>query len=269
MAAAGRPMRLAKIKAMPPKPPPTPAYRLQPGPVTLYAQLAGILRERIKRGAWANGHEIPTLEELAEEFGVARVTVRQAMQILIKESLVSSQRGRRTFVTYEPGEDTNPLFLSIDMVNAVTPQYEITVLDRDEVPAPYLGESFIGKAQGAYMRVTKVDVEGGEPYSTSTHYVALPIYKRFGKAADEQIKIARLVRDKSRGAVDTCHERVTVGAAELDESRHLRCALGAPVARISRVYLDAKGAILYYAQLTFRSDRFGIQRDITEMVKAA
>ncbi len=243
------------------------AFRLESGPVTLYAQLAGILRERVKSGVWSNGAEIPTLEELAAEFNVARVTVRQAMQILMKEGLVSSQRGRRTFVTYTPAEEKNPLFLSIDMVNAVTPRYEITVISRDEVPESYLGQPFKGKPRGTYMRIRKIDFESDEPYSTSTHFVAMAVYKRFGKVGEDQVKIARLVRDKSRNTLASCHERVTVGAADLEESQFLKCPLGAPVARITRVFQDTKGHLLYYAHLTFRSDRFGIERDTTEMIK--
>lgn len=241
------------------------SHRLEPGPVTLYAQLAGILRERIKSGAWSN--EIPTLEELAEEFKVARVTVRQAMQMLIKEGLVSSQRGRRSYVTYTATENSNPLFLSINMVSSLTPEYHIRLISRDEVAENYLRDPFHGKPQGAYMRIRKTDEEGGTPYSTSTHFIALPIYKRFPPGAEGKIKIARLVRDKSRGALAQCMERVTVGAADLEESQQLQCPLMAPVARISRVFMDAKDRIVYYAQLTFRNDRFGIERDITEMIK--
>jgi len=243
-------------------------YRLEPGPVTLYAQLAGVLRERVKSGAWANGTDIPTLEELAEEFGVARVTVRQAMQTLMKEGLVSSQRGRRTFVTYSPAADKNPLFLSINMVSSVTPDYQIKLVSRDEVTEGYLGDPFTGTPRGTYLRLRKVDLESGEPYSTSTHFIAMPIYKRFPKGAEEQIKIARLVRDKTRQVLDKCRERVTVGAADVEESQLLNCPLSAPVARVRRIFTDAKGDILYYAQLTFRSDRFGIERDTTDMIKS-
>jgi len=244
------------------------SHRLETGPVTLYAQLAGILRERVKSGVWPNGTELPTLEELAEEFGVARVTVRQAMQTLTKEGLVSSQRGRRTFVTYTPSQDKNPLFLSINMVSSVTPDYHIRIVSREEVPENYLGEPFTGTPRGPYMRIRKVDLEGGEPYSTSIHFIAQPIYQQFDKGAEEEIKIARLVRDKSRQVLDRCRERITVGAADLEESQLLDCPLSSPVARIRRVFTDAKGNILYYAQLTFRSDRFGIERDTTDMIKS-
>ena len=68
-------------------------------PVPRYAQLADLLRQRIARGVWKKGEKLPSLDELMAEFGVARVTVRQAVERLTRESLVSPQRGRGTFVT--------------------------------------------------------------------------------------------------------------------------------------------------------------------------
>ena len=54
----------------------------------LYAQIADALRERIVKGEWAIGSQIPTLPELAQEFGVGLITVRQAVQVLKSEKLV-------------------------------------------------------------------------------------------------------------------------------------------------------------------------------------
>src|SRR4051812_48783021 len=103
--------------------------RLQSGPVTLYAQLASILRDRVISGLWKGGEEIPTLEQLVEEFSVARVTVRQAVQILSEEGLLSSQRGRRTFVTFEaPAANANPLYSSTGSINSDGQNYSIQIL---------------------------------------------------------------------------------------------------------------------------------------------
>lgn len=242
-------------------------YKLEPGPVTLYAQLAGILREQIKSGAWPHGSDIPSLEELAQQFNVARVTVRLAMQMLSKEGLVSSHRGRRSMVTYSSAQDKNPLFMSFDLISPTTPDYRITVLSREEVAQEQLGEPFTGVPRGRYMCLRKTDAEGGMPYSTSTHFIALPIYRKFPEGAEDEIKIARLMRDNTRGILAECRDRVMVAAAELEEAQQLECQLSAPVARVRRVFMDADKHILYYAQLTFRGDRFGIERDITSMIK--
>ena len=51
-------------------------------PLPRYAQLADLLRQRIARGVWKEGDLLPSLDALAAEFGVARVTVRQAIERL-------------------------------------------------------------------------------------------------------------------------------------------------------------------------------------------
>ena len=50
-------------------------------PVPRYAQLSALFRRRIGRGEWPPGAQLPTLERLTAEFGVARVTVRQAIRL--------------------------------------------------------------------------------------------------------------------------------------------------------------------------------------------
>jgi len=234
----------------------------------LYAQVAAILRERIRAGAWPDGEGIPTLEELATQFNVARVTVRQAMQTLIQEGLVSSQRGRRSFITYKPPVDRNPLFASINLVASISPDYSTIIISRDEVPANYIEAPFLGVADGSYIRIRKVDNESGTPYSMSTNFVSLPLYRRFPKDAEMQVKIARLVRDKARSTLAECRERIMVGAADVEESQRLQSHLSAPVARVRRIFIDTRGQILYYGESTYRSDRFGIERDITAQIKA-
>ena len=75
------------------------------GPMPRYAQLADILRRRIARNRWPAGTQLPTLQSLMKEFDVARVTVRQAMELLARDGLVSAERGRGTFVTSQPARE--------------------------------------------------------------------------------------------------------------------------------------------------------------------
>ena len=68
-------------------------------PIPLYLQIADVMRDRIARGVWRDGELIPTLEQIAAEFGVARVTARQAVQLLTREDALTPMRGRGTFVS--------------------------------------------------------------------------------------------------------------------------------------------------------------------------
>ena len=47
---------------------------------------------------WAVGQQIPTVEELAAECGVARATIRQALDLLEGEGLIERYRAKGTFV---------------------------------------------------------------------------------------------------------------------------------------------------------------------------
>jgi GntR family transcriptional regulator len=243
-------------------------FALQTGPVTLYAQLASIMRDRILSGLWKPGEEIPTLDQLVEEFSVARVTVRQAVQMLADEGLLSSQRGRRTFVIWEPphGDDANPLFSYTGSIDTESGNYSINVLSKqefEELP-PHLAS--MGTPSSGYMRIRKVDLDNGVPYVTSDNYVALSIYKRIPANAEGNVKLSRLVRDHARPPLAAGKERITVTAMNYEEATVLQVPIGSPGARITRVFLTQDGKIGYAGQLLYRADRFAVDRDITELL---
>ncbi|MGW4020368.1 GntR family transcriptional regulator [Streptomyces sp. NPDC005009] len=54
-------------------------------------EIADILRERIRSGELRTGDRLPTQAELAEEFGVERGTVRQALHTLREDGLLTNQ----------------------------------------------------------------------------------------------------------------------------------------------------------------------------------
>ncbi|MDQ0470368.1 FadR/GntR family transcriptional regulator [Labrys wisconsinensis] len=67
-------------------------------PRLVAADIARSLRRRIEAGEWADGRRVPPERDLAADFGVARNTVRRAMQLLEEDGAVSREVGRGTFV---------------------------------------------------------------------------------------------------------------------------------------------------------------------------
>lgn len=104
----------------------------------LYMQLADALREKIASGEWAGGSKIPTEAQLGQDFNVSRITVRRALEILVRERLLVKKRPRGTFVrpmderthllmTYhrgfteeliEQGRDPRTLDVSVEVTHA-------------------------------------------------------------------------------------------------------------------------------------------------------
>lgn len=67
-----------------------PSSRKQP----VYVAIAEILRSRISNEKMQAGDRLPTERALAEEFGVARMTMRKALGLLQREGVVERRRGR-------------------------------------------------------------------------------------------------------------------------------------------------------------------------------
>src|SRR5450432_2399049 len=69
------------------------------GPVPRYYQLKEIMRERIGTGEWKPGDLIPSERELSEQYGISRMTARQAITELVNEGLFYREQGKGTFVS--------------------------------------------------------------------------------------------------------------------------------------------------------------------------
>lgn len=75
---------------------------LAAGPMPLYQQLKQRLRVEIARGDYKPGDRLPAEPELIQQFGVSRITVRQALSDLASEGLVVRRHGKGTFVAERP-----------------------------------------------------------------------------------------------------------------------------------------------------------------------
>ncbi|HEX3606127.1 MAG TPA: FadR/GntR family transcriptional regulator [Candidatus Dormibacteraeota bacterium] len=62
-------------------------------PTSAYEQIASRLRERIRLGLLRQGERLPPERQLAEQLGVSRVTLRDALSILQGEGLIERRRG--------------------------------------------------------------------------------------------------------------------------------------------------------------------------------
>lgn len=71
---------------------------MTPQPKPAYQQIADDIRQRILDGEYQAGDKLPTEADLMAEYGVSRIVVRNAMQPLVSEGLVTKQHGKGTFV---------------------------------------------------------------------------------------------------------------------------------------------------------------------------
>ncbi|WP_194436679.1 GntR family transcriptional regulator [Vibrio fluminensis] len=64
----------------------------------MYRQIADAIRGKISSGEYKVGNALPTEAQLREEFSVSRVTVRQAIKLLVESGELESKQGSGTYV---------------------------------------------------------------------------------------------------------------------------------------------------------------------------
>jgi DNA-binding FadR family transcriptional regulator len=80
--------------------------------------IAANLRQRIQRGDWSSEGNLPNERALAEEFGVARNTIRNAFKLLEGEGLISRHVGRGTVIAER---SNNELVAILEKVSGASP----------------------------------------------------------------------------------------------------------------------------------------------------
>jgi GntR family transcriptional regulator len=223
--------------------------------VPLYIQLAGLLRRKIEDGAFAPGQRLPTLEGLEREFRVARVTVRQAVELLQKEGLVWSQQGKGTFVAREVPERrwlrlANDLDSLCKIIAVNVPKF---VAVADPPPEPRLGPGDGRPAPAGYRYLRSVQYRGGEPFAVVSVHLDRAIYDRAPEDFRAHTALPILVRE-ARPRIARAYNTVTVGGADPETSEYLRVPLNAPTAEVHCAVVDRDGVAIYVADMVYRGD---------------
>ncbi len=223
-------------------------------PVPRYVQLADILRERITRGQWAPGDKLPSLGELVREFDVARVTVRQAIDVLARDGLVSPERGRGTFIT--------PREVAKRRLHTVTTMGELAELYRDSKPellnldessaVPTLREDE-GTPAPEYFFMRRVHALDGEPYCVISIHLDYRIFRKAPARFRKELVIPLLMAMPGV-KIARARQRLTIGIADVDEAAHLHVPVNSPIARVRRVFNAPDGTVIYLAEVTYRGD---------------
>ena len=221
--------------------------------VPRYLQVASVLRRRLRDRRWPVGARIATLEELEREFGVARVTVRQAIDLLQGEGLVKSFQGRGTFVTRTP-ENDRWIQLATDWESLIAPIRESIphFLPPGDEPPPRIEEGD-GTPAGAYVFLRSIQTQFGRPYAFARVHLAKDVHAKAAKLFASRAALAVLSEMKDL-AIARAHQTLAIGAADMETAANLGIALNAPTAEARCVVADAAGVVIYVGEITYPGD---------------
>jgi GntR family transcriptional regulator len=200
--------------------------------ITLYGQIEDWLAGEIATGALVPGDRLPTEHDLAEWFGVSRMTLRHALAELARRGLVTRTTGRRggTFVAAPKLEqDLTTLAGFSEQLRRVGMVAGARVLSARLRPAgPAAGAALLLPEAGQVYEIRRTRLDG-------SLYELLEV--RYG-----------LRPHRARESL----EPVTAGVREAEA---LEVAEGAPLMLVERTAYARSGEPLEFARDLFRGDR--------------
>jgi GntR family transcriptional regulator len=229
--------------------------------IPLYIQVASVMRRRIETKHWRPGEKISTLVELEREFQVARVTIRQAVDILREEGLLHSQQGRGTFVAETPV--SRHWFKLATTWDVLVDTIKDNVVKRMKVsnPPPLALREGEGELAPDYVFMRSVQFKDAEPYSIVNLHLAAGIFKRAPEKFRQHPALSVLAAFKDIDIRDA-HQTVIIGSADPTTADLLHIGVGAPIAECRCVVIEGNGTAIYVADIIYRSDAIRLHIDL-------
>ena len=230
--------------------------------VPLYIQVASVLRMRIQSGQWRIGEKISTLEELEREFEVARVTVRQAVDVLREEGLLQARQGLGTFVS-KKNHDRHWVKLATNwnsLIDSLKDNVPRRLIVERDAPPPILGEQD-GELASSYVKLRSVQYRNEDPYSVVNLHLAREVFdldpERFKATA---ALVALNAMDEI--TLMEAHQTLTIGSAEPEIADLLKISIGAPTVEAHCAVIDDGGIAIYVGDIIYRSESIKLQMDL-------
>jgi GntR family transcriptional regulator len=247
------------------------ARRARPGgrskPARLPRRLAGgrpkgeQLRE-ILEGLLANlppGSELPSERELAERYGVARMTVRGEIDRLTAEGLTYRLQGRGTFVAEPRVAQAGSLSSFTEDMRGRGMKPSSVVLAQEEIEATALLAGKLELAPGApVLRVDRVRLADGRAMAVEQAYLPMDRFPGVAESDFSRASLFELLGDRWGAGLGDADQRVVAVAIEGADAEELDVAEGQPGLRFQTLTRDRDGTPLFYAVSLYRGDRYEI-----------
>jgi GntR family transcriptional regulator len=216
-----------------------------------HVQVREYVRALVSGGA--PGTPAPSERELVQQFGVARMTVRQAMDALVVEGLLERIPGRGTFVARPRRAPSRVIGFTEEMSRRGMLAESQTLLARREQAGPGVARALNLSEGDAVIHWRRLRRADAVPMSIEDAYlneVLIPGFLQTGMPTSLYDALS------ARGLRPTwAEDSITADAASADEALLLEIAAGAPVLRHSRRAL-AKDKVVEVSRTVYRSDRF-------------
>ena len=221
--------------------------------VPLHAEVAELLRHQILSGNIKAGEKLPALNDLSEKFGVARMTIRQAMDALEDEGFIERYAGRGTFAKKIelPARQKLHMKAQLSQLQEMVAQLEVMVVGDGE-------QAMIVDVEGrAFRQMRRIHSQSGEPFCHVDIKLENQLYLQAPKRFESEIVVTVL---KDLGiSIENARQNVTIAYADVEMAEILKMPVNAPVFRVLREFFSDSGRLIYSAILIYPGDKLELE----------
>ena len=232
--------------------------------VPLYYQLENILREKIRSGEYRPGDPFPTEEQLIKEYKVSRITVRQALSALEKDSLITRHRGKGTFVSQVKGH-LEPMKLTGWMEDII----DMGIKTKTKIinfgfvyPPKNVEEKLKLGEQDKVLRIERVRLIQDAPISYTLSYIPPDLGKKINIKDLTIYPILNILERKCKLKIMRGTQIIEATVADSRIASLLDVMTGSPLLKIERVVFDSFARPVEYISILYRSDRYHYSVDL-------
>jgi GntR family transcriptional regulator len=230
-------------------------------PLPLYHQLADDLFARIRSGAFAVGHKLPSEHELAENYGVGRPTVRQATDTLVRRGLLERKRGSGTFVRNLPAQvDLFSLAGTLVSFERAALAIDNRLLGKpraltvDDAEHPLHGR--------AALRITRLSRVDGVPVLLEEIDFAAEHFPGLGRLGLQGRSLSEVVEQRYRMRAQSADQSFRVTKLTAARAHALLLTSGAAILQVDRTLHFARAKAAVFARMFCRTDRLSFTQRI-------
>jgi GntR family transcriptional regulator len=218
--------------------------------VPAYLRIAAQLRDGIDAGEWGTHAALPAERELAERFGVSRMTARQAVGVLEREGRVYRRRPTGTFVA-EPRIALRLGSFSDEMVRHGRRAGARLVRSGVEQPSALVAEAL---GDDPVFAIQRLRVADEEPVAVESTYLPLALGEEVAYAGAKGSLWALL---RERCQVEPTRAEATLEVSVLDAftADQLGVGVGTAALLLTRWTYDANEECFEFARDIYRADR--------------
>lgn len=220
----------------------------------LFEQLVADIIADIDEGVYAPGHAIPSERELAERYSVSRVTVRRAIQDLVKRGVLIKRQGKGTFVAaihLERQITQTPELLTFEqMCRDIGKTAGTRVIGVDRVKGTSKDLAFLALKPGdELLRVQRVRLADQVPVMYENSYFPA---EDFGFMTESVMRnpsiLSSITEHTGRSASGHRSCSLRIAKASLEIARYLEVSVGEPLFLETVQFVDEKDEPLFIAK---------------------